>query len=77
MGYSPSWAIATQEEMVRSYVRSAVATNSTYQNTKWVPWRKMRKGWEAKQHRDFATERGKRGRLENDGKWGDRWFSQL
>eukprot|EP00438_Fugacium_kawagutii_P032037 Skav217853 [mRNA] locus=scaffold5889:28568:31517:- [translate_table: standard] len=28
-----------KEEMVRSYVRSAVATNSTYQNTKWVPWR--------------------------------------
>lgn len=24
------------DEMVRSYVRSAVATNSTYQNTKWV-----------------------------------------
>ena len=24
------------EEMVKSYVRSAVATNSTYQNTKWV-----------------------------------------
>ena len=33
-----------QEEMVRSYVRSAVATNSTYQNTKWVPWRSRRNG---------------------------------
>ena len=33
-----------QEEMVRSYVRSAVATNSTYQNTKWVPWRFRQRG---------------------------------
>ena len=24
------------EDMVRSYVRAAVVTNSTYQNTKWV-----------------------------------------
>lgn len=24
------------KDMVKSYVRSAVATNSTYQNTKWV-----------------------------------------
>ena len=37
--------LAPQDEMVRSYVRSAVATNSTYQNTKWVPWRKA---WDTK-----------------------------
>lgn len=33
-----SYVECAKEEMVRSYVRSAVATNSTYQNTKWVPW---------------------------------------